>query len=193
MPQSPPVPRIAARYTGAFPVLLAPRPGDLYLDANGAPLQPQKLHFNGGATALYLCAGDSLMVPETEVLGATYLIDPIGDRPQIYLGAGLVLLPADQDKDWKSLVGVRFTYNGPPVNGVEVPGGVWQYDFSLGRQDFEPVTPDPRQFPDVPPITPAVAPAPVAAPPPPVAQLVPVTPILTIVPNEPAATPAEKE
>jgi hypothetical protein len=125
--------RIPARYIGASPVILSQkRPGDPYLDANGLPLQPKFPGENG----LRLDYGDTLMVDAVEVLGKTILVDSNPDPqkalPSLDLGAGLHLIPEHAGQDWKSLVQVKFPYGGDPMVR-------WQYEFHLGRMDFEPI------------------------------------------------------
>lgn len=123
--------RIAARYIGTSPVKLPPRPGDPYLDANGAPIAD-----------LMLSVGDTLQIEEHELFGMTYLIDPTHERQPHQLGTGLSLLPAHEGQPWRSLLDVRFRYAGDAT----IPGGVYAYEFHMGRSDFEPMTDHPRQF-----------------------------------------------
>ena len=150
--------RIAARYIGTSPVKLPPRPGDPYLDANGAPIAD-----------LMLSVGDTLQIEEHELFGMTYLIDPTHERQPHQLGTGLSLLPAHEGQPWRSLLDVRFRYAGDAT----IPNGVYAYEFHMGRSDFEPMTDHARQFEHKPtvaaPVPPSVAEvqlplAPVAAP-----------------------------
>jgi hypothetical protein len=150
------MPRIAARYIGTSPVFLMPRPGDPYLDANGAPLQPRETPFSGNK-GLFIAAGESLMLEEAEVLGQTLLYDAHGNNNPVTLGVGCCLLPQHQGQDWHTLSGVPFTYDGT-APGVLMPAGMVAYEFHEGRPDFAPFTPDPRAFDYVAPVASTQAP-----------------------------------
>lgn len=147
------MPRIAARYIGHSPVILPPRPGDPYLDANGQPLQPSTLP--NGSQGLILSAGDSLQVEEHELLGQTWLVDPTGARQPVLLGTGFAPLPQHAGKHWTALRDERFAHPG----NEQAPNGTYYYEFHMGRSDFAPFTPHPRTFTD-PLIVPAEPPAP---------------------------------
>ena len=100
--------KIAARYIGDHPLTL-PKEFAPYRDGDGKAL-----------STLSLYPGDTLMMPETEVLGQTFLEDPRAERDTLWLGPGRVILPADQDKSPEEL-------------------GQIGYSFHEGRPDFEPV------------------------------------------------------
>lgn len=104
--------KIPARYTGAAGMRLSKTLGP-YFDANGQRI-----------TNHFLEPGDTLMLPDTEVLGQSYLFDPQGKREPLWLGVGRVALPEDKDKDERALA-------------------ILGYEFHTGRTDFEPLLPVP--------------------------------------------------
>lgn len=104
---------IPARYVGGHAVLLAEHQGPHY-DANGVEL-----------TSNLVRPGDTLMMPETEVLGETMFEDTPDTGRLRSLGPGRVYLDdkhAQLDPDELSALGYRFF---------------------LGRPDFEAIVPEP--------------------------------------------------
>lgn len=127
MPNSPsqrPDPLVPARYIGHFAARLRPRRGG-YKDASGAP--------RTGPTALLLEPGQTLMLPESELRGATFLVDPSGLAGEAeWLGAGFTPLPQHAGLDRDSLIGLRF-----PRDGASGPPRMYQ--FHDGRSDFQEI------------------------------------------------------
>lgn len=116
--------RVPARYVGHQAVKLR---GDVrYFDGTGAK-----------RAAGLLKPGETLMVPESELRGQTFLLDFTQEAdPEVgitstWLGAGTVLLPDHAAAGLKrdQLVGARFLKDGRVLG----------YEFHDGRSDFEPL------------------------------------------------------
>jgi hypothetical protein len=100
---------IPARFLGPSSVRLRSRT-EPYLDGDGNP-----------RSSLVLYPGDTLMMPDVEVLGQTYKRNPINpDADYVWLGPGHVVLP-----DHEGCTAVELRTLG--------------YEFHLGRPDFEPI------------------------------------------------------
>lgn len=105
------MPKIPARYIGKHTVVLRPLDGP-FLNGAGEKL-----------TSLILYPGDTLLMPETEILGQTFLVDLRRDgAPARHLGAGRVVLPE---------------HDGLSDDALYALG----YEFQEGRADFEPCDP----------------------------------------------------
>ena len=112
--------KIPARYIGPVGKRLSKALGP-YFDASGTR-----------RTKHFLNPGDTLMLPDVEVLGQTYLFDPKGEKAPLWLGVGRVVLPQHQQTSERDLA-------------------ILGYEFHAGRSDFEPlaistpvVTPQPQ-------------------------------------------------
>jgi hypothetical protein len=113
MPQK----KIPARYIGGHTVQLPAGLGPFY-NIDGTR-----------RTSLLLETGDTLMMPETEIIGQTYLFDPRGQTDPLHLGAGKRVLPEHVGLDDREL-------------------SLLGYEFHQGRPDFEPVVEaEPTQAP----------------------------------------------
>lgn len=97
--------KIPAIYIGTHPIRLSPDHGP-YTDGDGNPL-----------TQLDLLPGESLLMPEEEVLGMTIWHDPRGLLPSEKLGSGRVVKDGHQGLDLETLQALG-------------------YEFSDGRADF---------------------------------------------------------
>lgn len=107
---------IPARYIGSYPVQLKKELGP-YKNIDGSV-----------RTELTLEHGDTLMMPDVEVLGQTLFL-PENSNIQEFLGAGRVVKPEHADLSEKEL---------------QLAG----YSHQMGRADFEPVEaslPTPKQ------------------------------------------------
>jgi len=100
--------KIPCEYTGGHKVDLH-KYGGPYFDGKGQQLLD-----------LTLNPGDSLMMPEEEVLGFTLLRDMSGVQEPINLGVGRVVLSEHQGKDDEELYAIG-------------------YQFHQGRPDFRPL------------------------------------------------------
>lgn len=129
---------IAIRYVGTFAVYLE-KTSKPYRNADGAFLD--LVEVRPGAWKYVLAPGDTLLVPEDEALGITYLVDPRGEQEPVKLGSGLCLIPEHQGRNWQELIDVRFTYGSEKANT-----GIWCYEFHMPRADFEPLEPDARRI-----------------------------------------------
>lgn len=103
--------KVAARYIGEYPVVLKEGQGRL-MDGYNKPL-----------TSNLLNPGDTLMLPDTELLGQTYKRRMKGDAQPEFLGAGRIILPehAGCGEEELALLG---------------------YEFHEGRSDFTPLSLD---------------------------------------------------
>ena len=115
---------VAARYIGPAGLRLSNALGP-YLDAHGQR-----------RTNLYLTPGDTLMLPDVEVLGQTYLFDPKSINDPLWLGVGRVVLPEHATLSERELA-------------------VLGYEFHAGRSDFEPMPLDAATTPSTPPAEPS--------------------------------------
>lgn len=110
--------KIPARYIGEHEVLLPYERGP-YFDGNGHPLQPSIMNASTGEKVLGLHYGDTIMMPDVEVLGQTYLINQQTGKA-LHLGAGRKILKEHQGKSLEELVAMG-------------------YEFQEGRKDFAPL------------------------------------------------------
>lgn len=100
---------VPARYVGEFAVRLSKVSGPR-LDGDGNVRKTDLIE-----------PGDTLLVPDVEVLGQTFFFDRRTQETE-FLGAGRVLKPGDEALSYASLVGKG-------------------YEFHEGRADFEPIGP----------------------------------------------------
>ena len=107
------MPKVPARYIGDSPRILKEADGR-HLDGDGKPL-----------SSYLITAGQTLMVPDTEVFGFTYKHDPRGVEASRFMGLGRVIAPEHTDLD-----PVQLRQQG--------------YEFHEGRTDFEPLVELPR-------------------------------------------------
>jgi hypothetical protein len=115
------VKKVPARYIGDREVILSPERGP-YFDVQGQPLQPLLRNANTGLPVHGLRQGDTLMMPDVEILGSTYFVADRNTGRTLFLGAGKRILPEHQGLSYDELV----------QKG---------YEFSEGRPDFEVVEP----------------------------------------------------
>ncbi len=108
---------IPARYMGDHEIILPAERGP-YFDGNGQPLQPTIKSAISGQFAYGLRPGDTLMMPEEEVLGVTYLHDVHQQNPSIKVGAGKCVLKE---------------HEGLSMDELRSLG----YEFMTGRSDFQ--------------------------------------------------------
>lgn len=102
---------IPARYIGAQAVTLMQPARNI----DGTPRQSMTLSY-----------GDEFLAQDTEVLGATYLLDPHGNKNPLFLGVGRVVLPEHANLDERELA-------------------LLGYEFHQGRGDFAAIEQNTRQ------------------------------------------------
>lgn len=112
--------KIPAEYIGAYPVQF-PAPLGPYFNANGERL-----------TDLVISKGDTIMMPEVEILGQTFFRTRSENEPDLHLGAGKVVKVEHAHLSHEELLALG-------------------YEFHAGRPDFRPVPVVEQQQPATPP------------------------------------------
>lgn len=104
-----------ARYRGEHPVRISRQHGAVHAcdeqGTRGKRRDGSLLHTD-----------ETILLPMTEVYGQTYLFDPHGERPPLFLGAGRCVLPE---------------HAGLSDEALNAQG----YEFQEGRSDFTPLMP----------------------------------------------------
>lgn len=131
---------ILARYLGEYPVQL--KAGmRAYRGKDNQPIKPhRRLNPATGkleqVTLLY--PGDVLMMPEAEVRGQTFLVDPSGQAPVLWLGVGFKPLPEHAGLSMQQVAGMR----------CMGPDGIPRlYELHEGRPDFQAVADEEEEQP----------------------------------------------
>lgn len=113
------MPKIPARYISEREVILPAERGP-YFDGYGQPLKPLLQDSVFKQPVYGLRYGDTLMMPDTEILGQTFFVNPETGMT-LHLGAGRRILKEHQGLSLDELVNMK------PAH----------YEFMDGRSDFE--------------------------------------------------------